>query len=67
MGGLSQRCREVQKANYYLSLDHRSFYFRQSDKKAITTKALVDELKVALYSSLHLGPCGGSPSFRSVR
>ena len=40
-----QRCREIQKQNYYLSLDHRSFYFRQSDKKEITTKVLIDTIK----------------------
>ena len=43
---LNERCREIQKQNYYLSLDHRSFYFRQQDKKDITTKVLVDTIKV---------------------
>lgn len=28
-----------------MSLDHRSFYFRQTDKKNITTKVLVDTIK----------------------
>ncbi|KAK8828976.1 hypothetical protein WA538_000978, partial [Blastocystis sp. DL] len=60
---LNERCREVQKANYYLSLDHRSFYFRQSDKKAITTKALVDELKDRVGDPPVSGVCdeGESP------
>ena len=44
---LNERCTEVQKQNYYLSLDHRSFYFRQQDKKDITTKVLVDTIKEA--------------------
>lgn len=45
---LNERCREIQKQNYYLSLDHRSFYFRQQDKKDITTKVLVDTIKVII-------------------
>lgn len=28
-----------------MSLDHRSFYFRQTDKKEITTKVLIDTIK----------------------
>ena len=53
----------MQKANYYLSLDHRSFYFRQSDKKAITTKALVDELKVVFSSFVSSRIAWGIPPF----
>lgn len=43
---LIKRCKEIQKKNYYLSLDHRSCYFKQQDKKDITTKVLVDTIKV---------------------
>lgn len=43
---LHERCKEIQRKNYYLSLDHRSFYFKQQDKKDITTKVLVDTIKV---------------------
>lgn len=37
--------KEMQEKNYPKSLDHRSFYFKQSDKKALTTKSLMQELK----------------------
>jgi histone deacetylase complex regulatory component SIN3 len=39
--------REWQKTmanNFYRSLDHRSFYFKQSDKKTISSKVLVAEM-----------------------
>ena len=39
--------REWQKTmanNFYRSLDHRSFYFKQSDKKSISSKVLVAEM-----------------------
>eukprot|EP00501_MAST-03F_sp_TOSAG23-6_P000098 GSMAST32.ASY1.ANO1.100.1 assembled CDS len=37
--------REVLKKNYAKSLDHRSFYFRQQDKKQVTTKYMLSDLK----------------------
>jgi paired amphipathic helix protein Sin3a len=37
--------REVNEKNYYKSLDHQSFYFKQNDKKNLTPKALIAEIK----------------------
>lgn len=42
---LSKGWKEVMEKNYYRSLDHRSFYFKQADRKAITSKALVGEMR----------------------
>ncbi|KAI5057749.1 hypothetical protein GOP47_0027764 [Adiantum capillus-veneris] len=36
---------EVYAKNYHKSLDHRSFYFKQQDKKSLSTKALLAEVK----------------------
>ena len=36
---------EVYAKNCYKALDHRSFYFRQQDKKALSTKGLLAEIK----------------------
>ena len=36
---------EVYAKNCYRALDHRSFYFRQQDKKALSTKGLLSEIK----------------------
>ncbi|MCO5596002.1 hypothetical protein L7F22_050054 [Adiantum nelumboides] len=35
---------EVYAKNYHKSLDHRSFYFKQQDKKSLSTKALLAEV-----------------------
>jgi paired amphipathic helix protein Sin3a len=39
--------REVYKDNYYKSLDHRSFYFKQVDKKGLSPKAFIQEMRSA--------------------
>lgn len=36
--------REVCEKNYYKSLDHRSFYFKQADKRELSAKNLVQEI-----------------------
>ncbi|OAE28655.1 hypothetical protein AXG93_1335s1470 [Marchantia polymorpha subsp. ruderalis] len=36
---------EVYAKNYHKSLDHRSFYFKQQDKKSLSTKVLITEIK----------------------
>ncbi|XWS22532.1 hypothetical protein CRYUN_Cryun29cG0044500 [Craigia yunnanensis] len=36
---------EIYAKNYYKSLDHRSFYFKQQDSKSVSTKALLAEIK----------------------
>ncbi|KAK9837425.1 hypothetical protein WJX81_001540 [Elliptochloris bilobata] len=38
---------KVYEANYHKSLDHRSFYFKQTDKKSLGAKAMVAEIKEA--------------------
>lgn len=35
------------KQNYYKSLDHRSFYFKQQDKKTLSSKSMLQEIKDA--------------------
>jgi len=37
--------REVNEKNYYKSLDHQSFYFKQNDKKNLSPKVLIAEIK----------------------
>lgn len=37
--------RKVAEQNYHKSLDHRSFYFKQEDKKRLSSKALVTHLR----------------------
>ncbi|RYR65005.1 hypothetical protein Ahy_A03g011006 isoform A [Arachis hypogaea] len=36
---------KVHAANHHKSLDHRSFYFKQQDKKSLSNKALLTEIK----------------------
>ena len=36
---------DVYEKNYNKSLDHRSFYFKQTDKKALSTKGMIGEIK----------------------
>mmetsp|Transcript_16182 Transcript_16182/g.39442 ORF Transcript_16182/g.39442 Transcript_16182/m.39442 type:complete len:1081 (+) Transcript_16182:583-3825(+) len=36
---------DVYEKNYNKSLDHRSFYFKQTDKKALSTKGMTGEIK----------------------
>lgn len=39
--------RKVFEQNYHKSLDHRSFYFKQSDKKSLMPKAMLQEVRQA--------------------
>ena len=50
---LNKRWKELAEHNYQRSLDHRSFYFRQSDKKNTGTRALISEL---LHKAIQLPP-----------
>jgi histone deacetylase complex regulatory component SIN3 len=36
--------REICERNYFKSLDHRSFYFRQSDKRTISVRGLLQDI-----------------------
>jgi paired amphipathic helix protein Sin3a len=40
--------RKVFEQNYHKSLDHRSFYFKQSDKKSLMPKAMLQEVGLGL-------------------
>jgi paired amphipathic helix protein Sin3a len=48
---LSRQWKETIEKNFYKSFDHRSFYFRQHDKKFLHTKQLVAELTSFAQSS----------------
>lgn len=37
--------RKVLETNYYRSLDHRSFYFKQEERKKLAARSLVNELR----------------------
>jgi len=41
---LNKHWREIVEKNHYRSFDHRSFYFRQQDRKYMSTKQLVQEI-----------------------
>lgn len=62
--------RKVNEANYQRSLDHRSFYFKQEDKKRRSAKALVTELKEvqhAVFGSSGVQPPKASPPASATR
>ena len=42
---LNKGWKEELERNYEKSLDHRSFYFKQTDKRALTTKTIVASVK----------------------
>ncbi len=42
---LNRRWKELAEHNYYRSLDHRSLTWRTTDKRAISTRTLVSEIK----------------------
>jgi paired amphipathic helix protein Sin3a len=45
--GMNVLWRKVFEQNYHKSLDHRSFYFKQADKKSLLPKAMMQEIKDA--------------------
>ena len=60
------------KENYHKSLDHRSFYFKQADKKTASAKSLVAEVKgkaeaVRTFTVLGDAAMAGSAAFRRFR
>ena len=38
--------RKVYEQNYHKSLDHRSFYFKQVDKKNLSTKGMLQDMSI---------------------
>jgi len=43
--GMRDQWRKIAAQNYNKSLDHRSFYFKQEDKKRVNPKSLINNLK----------------------
>eukprot|EP00871_Galdieria_phlegrea_P002793 jgi/Galph1/3514/GphlegSOOS_G2171.1 len=41
---MNKMWRETVEKNYYKSLDHRSFYFKQTDRKALNSKSLIAQV-----------------------
>jgi paired amphipathic helix protein Sin3a len=56
---LNKHWKETVEKNHYKSFDHRSFYFRQADKKYLSTKPLVQELLNAVNGNPDLGSVYG--------
>ena len=56
--------REVYEKNFIKSLDHRSFYFKQDDKKKTSTKGLVNELR-EIHDSVFPNPLDRLKSYMS--
>lgn len=42
---MTKMWRKVYETNYQKSLDHRSFYFKQSDKKSLAPRAMLQEIR----------------------
>lgn len=42
---LNKNWKEVLERNYHKSLDHRSFYFKQADKKAVSSKHMLADIR----------------------
>jgi len=53
----------VQKKNYHKSLDHRSFQFKQADKKALSSLALAQEVRAAMLAAAEAPGTGAGMSF----
>lgn len=45
---LNKQWKTIMEKNYYRSLDHRSFYFKQADKKCITGKGLLQDMRARI-------------------
>lgn len=45
---MNKQWKDVLDKNHYKSFDHRSFYYRQHDKKYLSTKQLVNEISAPL-------------------
>ncbi len=47
---MNKQWKDVLDKNHYKSFDHRSFYFKQHDRKYLSTKQLVQEVQLAVNS-----------------
>ena len=59
--------READARNYAKSLDHQSISFKNSDKKALTTKALVNQIETAREEQMAKRACLIDPLFARTR
>jgi len=59
---LNKQWKDVILKNYEKSFDHRSFYFRQQDKRIFNQKYLVAEIKYAIEGSAMVLPTDGKSS-----
>lgn len=55
--------REVNEKNYHKSLDHRSFNFKQAEKKNLSSKVLLAEIKKKYQERLKQKPGPDQPSY----
>ena len=58
---LNKQWKEVVERNYEKSFDHRSFYFRQQDKRAYTAKVLIAEIKTLPHPAPSPSPLSLTP------
>jgi hypothetical protein len=63
----SKTWKEVYEKNYTKSLDHRSFYFKQGDKKNFSGKQMVIELKALTEEGGEGGEGGASSSAQNAQ
>ena len=59
--------READARNYAKSLDHQAISFKNSDKKALTTKALVNQIETAREEQMAKRACLIDPLFARTR
>jgi hypothetical protein len=60
---LNKVWKDVVEKNHFKSFDHRSFYFRQVDKKYLSTKQLVSEIHTANAANTDLNKSEGKMLF----
>ena len=63
---LDKQWKEVLEKNYQKSLDHRSIYFKQQDRKAMMVKTLAHELRTAKERADLKSQGGGGSAARKV-
>jgi paired amphipathic helix protein Sin3a len=64
---LNRRWRELAENNYYRSVDHRSLTWRTTDKRAISTRTLVSEIKDRAAHGGNEGPAALQARFDKAK
>jgi histone deacetylase complex regulatory component SIN3 len=54
---MSPLWQKVYDANYHKSLDHRSFYFKQTDKRLLGAKGMIGDIRGACPCHLLISAC----------